>query len=306
MNRPTRQTAAGRAYLDLQNEARRTQRGTQELLTLYGVERWLARLSRSPYAEDFILKGGMLLAAFGQRRPTVDVDTLARNVAADEEAVAARVAEIAQLADPDDGIEFFTDTISTRTIRDEAAYAGVRITMQARLATAAIKFSLDVNFGDPVTPAPQVVKLPSLRPDNPPVQVLGYPIETVLAEKITTAITLGPANTRVRDYADIHTLTGAHDLDLDQVREALERTARFREATIQPLSAAVGDLADRRAATYTAYRTNLGPDGDHLPEQFADIVNNAIAFADPITTPPAQTARWQSGTRRWSTDSPKQ
>lgn len=60
MTRVTRQTPAGRAYLDLQNRARRERRGTQELLTLYIVERWLARLSKSPYAEQFVLKGGML------------------------------------------------------------------------------------------------------------------------------------------------------------------------------------------------------------------------------------------------------
>lgn len=70
MSRPRRDTPAGRAYLDLQNRARRERRGTQELLTMYVVERWLARLSRSPYAVDLILKGGMLLAAFGNRRPT--------------------------------------------------------------------------------------------------------------------------------------------------------------------------------------------------------------------------------------------
>ena len=34
--------------------------------------------------------------------------------------------------------------------------------------------------------------------------MLGYPIGTVLAEKLATAITLGAANTRVRDYADIY------------------------------------------------------------------------------------------------------
>jgi hypothetical protein len=85
VNRPTRETAAGRAYLDLQNQARREGRGTQELLTIYVVERWLARLSRSPYLNDFVLKGGMLLAAFGSRRPTVDADALARNMNADRE-----------------------------------------------------------------------------------------------------------------------------------------------------------------------------------------------------------------------------
>jgi hypothetical protein len=62
MSRPTRATAAGRAYLDLQNRAKAEGRGTQELLTLYVVERWLARLSASPYANQFVIKGGMLLA----------------------------------------------------------------------------------------------------------------------------------------------------------------------------------------------------------------------------------------------------
>jgi hypothetical protein len=80
MTQPTRATPAGRAYLDLQNRARREGRGTQELLTLYVVERWLARLSASPYSDQFVLKGGMLLAAYDARRPTVDVDALARRV----------------------------------------------------------------------------------------------------------------------------------------------------------------------------------------------------------------------------------
>ena len=95
MKRPTRDTAAGRAYLDLQNLARREHRGTQELLTMYVVERWLARLSCSKYVDDFVLKGGMLLASFGKRRPTIDADTLARNMAADQNTVADRVADVA-------------------------------------------------------------------------------------------------------------------------------------------------------------------------------------------------------------------
>ena len=95
MIRPVRGTAAGRTYLDLQNRARREKRGTQELLTMYVVERWLARLSLSAYAEDFVLKGGMLLASFGYRRPTVDADALARSMSSDHQFVARRIAEIA-------------------------------------------------------------------------------------------------------------------------------------------------------------------------------------------------------------------
>jgi hypothetical protein len=153
VSRPTRHNAAGRAYLDLQKLARAERRGTQELLTLYAVERWLARLARSPYAGDFVLKGGVLLAAFGQRRPTVDVDTLARNMVAEEATVAARVVEVAELHDAEDGIDFLTGTVATRTIRNEAAYTGVRVTMRARLATAAWLKSLpQQSLSDQLTP----------------------------------------------------------------------------------------------------------------------------------------------------------
>ncbi|PWR13899.1 hypothetical protein DKT69_18825 [Micromonospora sicca] len=72
--RPTRTTVAGRAYLDLQNLARRTSRPTDELHQVYALEGFLARLSQSPYADKLVLKGGVLLAAYAARRPTRDVD----------------------------------------------------------------------------------------------------------------------------------------------------------------------------------------------------------------------------------------
>lgn len=118
--RPTRQDPAGRAYLDLQNQARRTGRGTQELLILYVVERWLARLSASPYVEQFVLKGGMLLAAFDARRPTVDADALARRLGSDPPEVLGRVVEIARWPVADDGVVFDTSTAGVRTIREHA------------------------------------------------------------------------------------------------------------------------------------------------------------------------------------------
>lgn len=149
MSRPTRDTPAGRAYLDLQNRARAEGRGTQELLTLYVVERWLARLAISEHASRFVLKGGMLLAAFDARRPTADADTLARDFANDEATVVARVLEIAKQPMPvDDGVDFRIGTITSRVTRDEALYAGVRVAMDCAIATAVVKLRLDVNFGD--------------------------------------------------------------------------------------------------------------------------------------------------------------
>lgn len=300
MTRPTRQTPAGRAYLDLQNQARRDGRGTQQLLTLYVVERWLARLARSPYADQFVLKGGMLLAAFDARRPTADADALARHVANDQNALLARVVEIARFPDDDGGVEFLSDTAVARTIRDDALYAGVRITMDARIATAAVKFRLDVNFGDPITPAPRQLDLPSIRPGAAPVPVLGYPIETVLAEKIVTAITLGAANTRVRDYADIYTLTGRHDLTHAVMGEALRATAEFRRASLVPLSTVIDNLVELRQATYLAYRGSLRSDGDSLPDDLRVVVDAVTTFADPLIRPAAPATTWQARHRRWT------
>lgn len=300
MTRPTRSTPAGRAYLDLQNRARAERRGTQELLIGYVVERWLARLSRSPYAESFVVKGGTLLAAFDARRPTIDLDSLARQMANDEATVVARVVEIANLpvAD-DDGVEFRTDTVTSRIIRDEAMYSGLRVGMDCSLSTAVVKFRMDVNFGDPITPAPQRLVLPSLRPSLPTIKVLGYPIETVLAEKVATAIELGPANTRVRDYADIYTLTGRQQIGYSPAREALLATAGFRGTRVVPLSSTVNNLIALRRGAYSAYRAGLGPDGHGLPADFADVVAGVTAFADPVANAPADPVTWDPATRRW-------
>jgi len=90
MTRPTRATSGGRAYLDLQNLARREKRSTQELLVLYVLERFLARLSIGEHREKFVLKGGMLLAALSARRPTVDADLLATHLSNETDEVLPR------------------------------------------------------------------------------------------------------------------------------------------------------------------------------------------------------------------------
>lgn len=298
MTRLTRESAAGRAYLDLQNRARREGRRTQDLLTMYVVERWLARVGKSAYSDDFILKGGMLLASFGNRRPTVDADALARNMPDDEDTVAARVIEVARIDDPDDGIVYLPETIKTAVIRDDALYSGVRVTMNATLGSAQLKLKLDINFGDPVTPGPRLVELPALRPDAEPVRMLGYPIETVLAEKLSTALALGAASTRVRDWADIWTLIHTHDLRGGDVRAAVEATTTFRDVEIRPLSEAVGDLVRLRATTYAAYRRGLGPDGEHLPSAFDDVVDDVVQFADAIFDG-ARPSDWSANARTW-------
>lgn len=301
MSRPDRATPGGRAYLDLQNRARREGRLTQELLVLYVLERFLARLAASDHTDAFVLKGGMLLAVMEARRPTTDADLLATHLANDETSVLARINEIASLTlDVDDGVKFLTETAVARTIREGDLYAGTRVVMGSRVASAEVKLQLDINFGDPVTPAPTCIDYPTLRPDTPPVPILGYPLATVLAEKLSTAVDLGSSNSRVRDYADIWTLTHRHGLDAADIRAALEATARHRGVRLRPLSEVITGLAAARASTYTAFRRRLGPDAGALPEDLTAVLADVVAFADPILSdPPPIGHRWDPVDRVW-------
>ncbi|SHJ43384.1 Nucleotidyl transferase AbiEii toxin, Type IV TA system [Tessaracoccus bendigoensis DSM 12906] len=127
-----RGTPSGDAYLDLQNEARRSRRPSQELFQLYVLEGFLARLSVSALRDRFVLKGGVLLAAFDSRRPTKDVDLAGLDIPNDTEAVLALVRGVlAVIPALDDGVEFTPETSWAEVIREADDYS----TRQARRST---------------------------------------------------------------------------------------------------------------------------------------------------------------------------
>ncbi|GAB3998627.1 nucleotidyl transferase AbiEii/AbiGii toxin family protein [Glycomyces albus] len=283
-------------FNDLRNIARRQQRGTDELLVAYALERWLYRVSVSPYREQFILKGGLLLAAFDARRPTRDADLLGR-MDNDAEVLVDRVGEIAGI-DVDDGLEFDTDQIRAAVIREDDLYSGLRITMPASLGKARIKLALDVNFGDPVTPEAVRIPYPSVL-ESRSFELLAYPIETVLAEKITTAVNLGEINTRERDWADVWRLTGGHDLDGGTLAEALRRTADYRAIPLRPLSERIGSLVDSRGGNYRTWRRRQGAEVESYPEDFRTLISDVLGFADPLLSGRVANSQWSSQVRAW-------
>ena len=193
MSPVSRDSTAGHAYLDLQQMARRAGRPTQELLITYVLERFLYRLSESIYRDRLILKGGMLLAALGSRRPTADVDLLARSVDNEVSEIVAVIEAVLGVA-VDDGVVYEIGALTAQVIRDAELYAGVRLTIPARIERARVVLRLDVNVGDPVTPHPVDVQYPALLGGS--FHLLGYPLETVLAEKVVTMIERGAATTR--------------------------------------------------------------------------------------------------------------
>lgn len=300
--RPTRADAGGRAFLDLQNLARREGRQTQTLLVMYVLERFLARLAVSEHADRLVLKGGLLLAVWDARRATVDADFLARNLHLDQDETLRRVVEIASLPAPvEDGVVFHTATATAGSIRDGDLYGGVRVVMHAAVAGADVKLRLDISTGDPVAPPPASVDYPTLLPHHPSVRVLGYPLPVVLAEKLCTGVELGEGNSRVRDYADIWTLTRSHDIPAVDLLSALEATSAHRGVTLRPLAVVLRDYGSTRASAFTAYRRRLGPDADKLPGTFASVIDDVTAFADPALGGALTAGQlWLADAGRWT------
>lgn len=303
-SRPVRATPDGQAYLDLQNRARREGAPTEDLFVLYVLERFLWRLSRSRYADSFVLKGGLLLAAFNARRTTADADLLARHISNDPAEATARIVEICSLEDGatggSDGVRYDTSTVRSAVIREAAHSAGYRVRMQAHVARARPILSIDVNFGDPVVPGPCRISYQPLRPAMEPFEVVGYPVETILAEKLCTAVQLGDANTRVRDYVDIWRLIGHEGFDADAVRSALEATAAFRGQALEPLSGAITTFGSRRQRDYEALRRKRGLEAGGLPETLEEVVRGVSSFADPLLCGELEGAHWMPEESRWS------
>ena len=293
---PTRATVAGRAYLDLQHLARAQHRPTDELHQLYALEGLLARLVASPHAEKFVLKGGVLLAAYDVRRPTRDIDMQARAIDGEPEQVLAIVREIAAI-ELEDGLVFDTDAATIETIRDEDEYSGVRVSLTATLSTSKLALHVDINIGDPIWPAPRSIELPRLLGGS--VGLTGYPLTMVYAEKIITAAQRGTVNTRWRDFADLYMLRSRHAVDADELQHALAEVAAYRAAEIVPLVAVLDGYAALAQQRWSAWRRKQLLE-DRLPAAFADILNGVIAFADPVLTGAATGRNWDPAQQAWA------
>jgi Nucleotidyl transferase AbiEii toxin, Type IV TA system len=148
-----RTTTAGGRYLDLQREARRSGRPTDELIQLYALECFLDRVTHSAFAENLVLKGGVLLAALEARRPTRDIDLAARALDNSADEILAVVRKIAGIS-LGDGVTFQPDDATAEVIREEDEYSGIRVTLSGTLSRAAIRLHVDVNVGDPIWPDP--------------------------------------------------------------------------------------------------------------------------------------------------------
>ena len=190
----------------LLNIARQEGENYQLLLIRYFHERLLYRLSISKYRDHFLLKGGALMYAYQslKSRPTIDIDFMGNKINNDPNDILFAFRQICKIECQVDGVDFLYNQITSESINIDKNYEGVRIHIPAKLDTVRQLISIDIGFGDVITPAPVEMKYPNLLSNVPQAFIKTYSLETIVAEKFQTMIARNTGNSRMKDFFDIY------------------------------------------------------------------------------------------------------
>jgi hypothetical protein len=197
----------------------------------------------------------------------------------DDETLKAIFTELCRLEIEPDGLTFLPESVVAAPIREEAAYPGTRITLEARLENARIRVQVDIGFGDVVTPAPEEITFPALL-DFPAPHLRAYPIYTVVAEKLEASVRLGEGNTRMKDFFDLWFLSRNFPFEGELLKDGITRTFARREMAL-PATVPVAltpEFAAQKAATWAFFiRRNA-----LAPVEMAATLDVIRAFAWPV------------------------
>ena len=201
-----------------------------KVLVRYLHERLLYRISVSPYKSHFLLKGSSLLYAYDgfKARPTIDIDLLGERISNDRERLKGVFGRICHIECEDDGVTFDADTLTLEPIAVEKKYPGSCVRVLAHLDTIVQQVSIDIGFGDVVTPCPLLLDYPLLLPDVPDVELYAYSLETLIAEKFHAMVDRDESNSRMKDFFDVYELLRNHEIDKELLKESVVSTFKNR------------------------------------------------------------------------------
>jgi len=268
----------------LLGKAKGTGRPFNELLQYFAMERFLYRLSKSPYADSFVLKGALMLTVWGAplTRPTLDIDLLGRIDNRIETSLRVTREICRQEVEPD-GVAFDIATIEAERIAEDADYEGIRVRFRGSLGTARIVMQLDIGFGDVVIPSPKLTNYPVLL-DLPVPRLRGYSRESTIAEKFEAMVKLGILNSRMKDFFDIWLMSRQFDFNGTTLAEAVLKTFSTRGTKIPAEPLALTDTFAEDVTKATQWRGFLRRSRlSEAPKDLAEVIMSIGAFLKPIS-----------------------
>lgn len=283
----------------LRNHAKANHLEFAPLVEQFALGRLLARLSLSPYAGDFILKGAQLFRIWTNNlhRPTRDADFLSFG-SADTSELERIFQEICATPCPDED-RLTWQQITAAPIREDNHYGGIRVKIAALLGNIRIPIQIDVGFGDAITPGPNQSNWDELL-DFPSIPLRTYPPETVIAEKLEAAVSLGMANSRMKDFFDLDWLQAHQSFDYQVLRKAIQSTFERRQAPL-PEDTPIALTLDFSTDPSKVIQWNAFLRKSKLPSQeLEEVIQRIHTFLHPILFPPVTPPTSWHPTSGWS------
>jgi len=273
----------------------------QEALVYYGLERTIYRISVSPYAGHFVLKGGIFLYAIFDRkyeRATTDVDLLARRISNSAEEMKSVFREIFAL-DVDDALVFDLDSITAEDITEFKEYHGLHISAVAYLDRTRIPIGIDIGFGDVIYPDAVEMEFPVILDMEAP-KVNAYSLESSIAEKLEAIVKNGFPNSRYKDFYDIYVLSEKYPFNYEQLRNAVTETFTNRKTTMTMDTAAFSNEFLGDSMHQTRWNSFLKKKKALIPVSMSDAMGRIKAFVKPLLTETnVPIAEWDPNSGCW-------
>ena len=213
----------------LKNKAAESGRSYQLCLQLFCQEEFLRRLEKTKYAENLVLKGGLFLYSLTDfdSRVTVDVDFLLRQIPNTPEQLKSLLEDVIAVPTSNDFVTFEIKDVAPIAVAKK--YAGIGVSIVARIKNTRTPFSIDFGVGDVIVPKQKKRQIPTQLPDFESPTVNTYSVETTVAEKFDAILSLMEFSSRMKDYYDIHYIANKFDFDGEMLVEALKKTFTNRE-----------------------------------------------------------------------------
>jgi predicted nucleotidyltransferase component of viral defense system len=266
----------------LMNISNESKRDYNVILRHYFQERFLYRISISPYKSSLVLKGAFLLMTkdISKFRPTKDIDFLGISLSSEIEGCTEIVKEIASI-NIDDGVEFITENISSKKIKEDSDIEGVRVHIPYKMDTIKGYFSIDIGFGDTITNGPYETEFPVLL-DFPSPKILVYSLESAVAEKFEAIVKLNFVTSRMKDFYDLVFIAKTNSFNRDVLLEAIQNTFKNRETNLEDMNTVFEEIFKNDIQKQTQWQSFLQLNKLNNNIKFSEITSQIQSFIQPI------------------------
>lgn len=266
----------------LKNIVRETGKDFNFISIQYMQERFLARLEKSKYRDNFVLKGALLLLAYKIPvvRPSKDIDFLGEQTSNNIDHIRSAIGSIADI-DLNDGVVFDPDTLEIEQITEDAEYGGLRVKIWATVGGDRRRLQIDIGFGDKIVDGPIDMDYPSLL-EYPAPNIKVYSLESAVAEKFEAIVSLGSLGSRMKDYFDVWFLTQNHELRPDKVQEAIKTTFSRRNTPLSDTQYIFDEEFKTDKNKQQQWQTFLNRSHIKDEHSFEEVVGDIEKYMNPI------------------------